>query len=653
MKYEDIKEIGIDIETYSSVDLPKTGVYPYAESDDFEIMLFSYGLNGGPVKLIDLASGETLPGSMVEALQDPKILKTAFNAAFERICLSKYLGLPNGTYLDPAQWDCTMVRGARMGLPLTLEKMGEALGVDKQKLKEGKDLIRYFAKPCSPTKANGGRTRNLPSDAPDKWELYKKYNIRDVETEQQIREIVTKMKVTPSDRKLWILDQHINDRGVLVDVKLAENAVRIHEQNQANLIKEAVEITGISNPNSVSQLKEWLEEETGESVTSLSKKDLPEIKNKIESEKAKRLLDIRTELGKTSVKKYTAMLTAKCADDRVRGITQFYGAARTGRFSGRIVQLQNLPQNHIPDIDLARRLVRDTDLDEVSLYYGNVPGLLSELIRTAFVAKDGCTFHVCDFSAIEARVSAWVAGEQWVLDTFINGGDIYCATASQMFHVPVEKHGQNAELRQKGKISVLALGYGGAVNALKTMGGEKMGLTEEEMADIVRKWRKANSKIAKIWKTVESSMKRTILTGEKTVMQKNITFTKKLGGVSILLPSGREIFYPSPEVRDDGRITFMGQDQRTKKWCRIETFGGRLFENIVQAIARDCLAVIMLRSAKKGIDIVFHVHDEIICECDERHTLQEIEELFAKPLSWADGLPLKGAGYTTRYYLKD
>lgn len=647
-KNDTIYELGIDIETYSSVDLTTSGVYKYAEAEDFTILLFAYSVNGSPVMCADLASGEQLPDKIKNALTDKSVLKTAFNANFERVCLSRYLG----TWLEPDDWDCTMVRAARLGLPLSLAQCGAVLGLEQQKMKEGKALINYFSKPCKATKVNGGRTRNLPEHAPDKWATFKRYCIRDVEVEQAIRRKVERLNVTDTERKAWLLDQRINDRGVLIDLQMAKKASDIDDEYRCKLEEEARRITGLDNPNSPVQLKAWLKAETGIDFPSIDKESVADALPRINSLKAKRILQIRQELGKTSTAKYKAMLTCACKDGRAKGLFQFYGANRSGRFAGRILQLQNLPQNHIPDIDYARNLVKNGSLDDIVLEYGNVPKLLSELIRTALIAKDGCTFHVCDFSAIEARVLAWLAGEDWVLDVFRNNGDIYCATASQMFGVPVEKHGRNAELRQKGKIATLALGYNGGVGALKAMGGDRMGLTDNEMEEIVSKWRLANPRIVRLWKHVDTAT-RAALRGEALPIERGITFEMKWGGMCVTLPSKRQLFYPRMHINANNRFEFEGMDQTKKVWSIQETYGGRLTENLCQSIARDILVETMLRLEKAGFNIVFHVHDEAIIEATPNQKLEDIEEIFSMDIPWAKGLPLKGAGYTTPYYLKD
>lgn len=648
-----MKEIGIDIETYSSNDIVKGGVYKYVEAPDFTILLFAYCVDGGPVQCVDLAQGETIPADIVEALRDPSVIKTAFNATFERVCISKFFGWP---ILDPSQWKCTMVRAARMGLPLSLEQCGEVLRLSEGKMKEGKALIRYFS---IPTKG----VRHLPSDAPDRWELFKAYNIRDVEVEQAILKKVRRLEPAEFDERLYAIDQRINDRGVLIDKQLVDNAARFDSEYKALLFREAQELTGMENPNSTAQIKDYLHRVTGFTVDSLNKKSLDDIEERLQYwPKAQRVLAIRREMGKTSNMKYAAMQECVCEDGRIHGLLQFCGASRTGRWAGRLVQIQNLPQNHLKDLDYARQLVKAGDLDDFMLQYSNPTQVLSELIRTAFVAKEGHTFHVCDFSAIEARVIAWLAGEQWVLDVFREGGDIYCATAGQMFNCEVKKHGPNAELRQKGKIAVLALGYGGGVAALEAMGGTRMGLSQDEMRDIMQKWRRANPRIVNFWATIEKAAIHANKTGEEVTIHRGTVVSYKWGALLITLPSGRTICYPRADVgieRNDGWrgdhpiIEYEGVNQTTKKWERVRTYGGKLTENVVQAIARDILGVIILRAHDAGLNIVFHVHDEIVVEATPQQTLQDVETIFSKPINWCKDLPLKGAGYTTPYYLKD
>ena len=648
-------ELGIDIETYSSNDLTSCGVYKYVEAPDFTILLFAYSIDGEKAQCIDLASGEVLPDWIIAALTDPDVLKTAFNAAFERICLTKYLGLSKP--LDPAQWQCTMVLAARMGLPLSLGQCGEVLHLAEGKMTEGKALIRYFSVPGK----NG--KRHLPADAPDKWQTFKDYNNRDVDVEQAIRKRVRRLQPAAFDELLYIADQEINDRGVMIDQVLVDAAARFDDEYKAELLKQAQKMTGMENPNSPAQIKDWISQVTGFTVASLNKKNLDDLeKQLIYWPKAQQVLAIRREMGKTSNKKYSAMQTCVCKDGRIHGLLQFCGAARTGRWAGRLVQVQNLPQNHLESLDYARYLVKQGDLDEFEMNYGNVTQVLSELIRTAFIAAPGHTFHVCDFSAIEARVIAWLAGEEWVLDVFRSNGDIYCANASRMFKVPVEKHGQNAALRQKGKIATLALGYGGGVSALEAMGGSKLGLTEDEEKEIVKLWRDSNPRIVKMWGIIEKAAISAIKTGKSVTVHRGIQIGRRWGMLTITLPSGRTICYPraviETEYNDGWRgdheiIEYEGLNQTTKKWVSIRTYGGKLTENIVQAVARDILGIVILRAREKGLPVVFHIHDEIIVEATPDQTLDQVEALFSEPIDWCRDLPLKGAGYSTPYYLKD
>jgi len=648
-----MRELGIDIETYSSNDLPSCGVYRYVEAPDFTILLFAYSIDGAPAVCCDFAMGEELPAEIMDALRDPAVIKTAFNAAFERVCISHYFGWP---LMAPEQWKCTMVRAARMGLPLSLGQCGEVLKLADGKMKEGAALIRYFSVPYR------GK-RHLPADAPDKWDVFKRYCIRDVDVEQAILKKVRRLEPAGFDETLYAYDQRINDRGVLLDRQLAENADRFDEEYKAQLFRETQQLTGMENPNSPAQIKEYIAKETGQTIASLNKKELGDLEASLKYwPKAQRVLAIRKEMGKTSNKKYAAMLKCVCNDGRIHGLLQFCGASRTGRWAGRLVQVQNLPQNHLADLDYARQLVKAGDLEDFELNYSNPTQVLSELIRTAFVAKPGCTFHVCDFSAIEARVIAWLAGEQWVLDVFRDGGDIYCATASQMFGVSVAKHGPNAELRQNGKIAVLALGYGGGVAALEAMGGSRMGLSEAEEKDIMLRWREANPHIVSFWSTIETAAVRAIKTGESVTIHRGIEVTYKWGMLLITLPSGRTICYPRASIgieKNDGWrgdheiIEYEGLNQITKKWEKVRTYGGKLTENVVQATARDILGMVIIRAEESGLPIVFHVHDEIIVEADETQTLADVERIFSKPINWCKDLPLKGAGYTTPYYIKD
>lgn len=663
-----MRELAIDIETYSNTDLTTCGVYKYAEDPSFKVLLFAYAIDGGEVQVLDLVESEgRLPDIIKEALIDENVTKTAFNATFERVCLTRHLRdvygyEPRGTmkFLDPSQWRCTMVASAMAGLPLSLGQCGEVLRLSEGKMTEGKALIKKFSCP------NKKGERAMPSDDPEGWETFKAYCKRDVEVEQSIRRKVTLFTQPEWEQKLYTVDQSINDRGVLIDRQLVESADRMNDEYIAELMEKAKTLTGLENPNSPTQLKQWLADNAHLSVASLNKKSIEDVENAVgKYSVAYKVLQLRREMGKTSNKKYGAMLNCVCEDGRIHGLLQYYGAARTGRWAGRLVQVQNLPQNHLKDIDTARALAKDGDLDEFGCNYSNVTQTLSELIRTSFVAPEGKTFHVCDFSAIEARVIAWVAGEQWVLNVFKDNGDIYCETASQMFKVPVEKHGRNAELRQKGKIAVLGLGYGGGVGALKTMGGDRMGLTEREMREIVDKWRNANPNIVRLWSNVERGARRTILTGQDTRINRDITFRKEFVCLTVELPSRRKLVYPRVKVdtvvktfggeegRESEAIVFEGIDQTTKKWGKVETYGGKMTENIVQAIARDILAMIMFRATAKDFEIVFHVHDEIIVEADGSVSLNDVEGIFSEELEWAKGLPLKGAGYTTPYYLKD
>lgn len=652
---EPIKVLEIDIETYSSADIASSGVYKYAESDDFTILLFAYACDDKPVQIIDFASGETLPERIFQALTDPRILKTAFNAAFERICISRFYGID----LPIEQWECTMVRSAMLGLPLSLSQVGKVLNLEDQKMTEGKALIKYFSCPCKATKVNGGRTRNLPEHAPDKWATFKQYCIRDVEVERAIRNKTKGFIIPESEKELYVIDQRINDRGVMLDLDLVRHSIRMDTLYKGRLNAEAAELSGLDNPNSVAQLKTWLEKETGNEISTLSKKDIPELLKAVDSSLVERMLRIRQEMAKTSTKKYEAMEKAVCSDNRVRGLLQFYGANRTGRWAGRLVQVQNLPQNHIDDLDYARQLVKEGDLDMVEMMFGNVPDTLSQLIRTAFIAKPGYTFLVCDFSAIEARVIAWLAREQWRLEVFRTHGKIYEASAAMMFHVPVEEITKTDPRRQKGKIAELALGYQGGVGAMKTMGGEAMGLSETEMQEIVTNWRKANPAIVSLWTKVQETAIRCIETKGPSTIGHGIDFCMRFGALLIQLPSGRCLSYPRPYIGENRfgsqSICYEGLSQTTKQWGKQETYGGKLVENIVQAIARDCLAVTITRLEKKGYPIVFHVHDEVIIEArtDGSQTLEKVERIFKEPIPWAEDLLLRGAGYVTDYYLKD
>ena len=642
--------LGIDIETYSEVDLPKCGVYAYAEHPSFEILLFAYAFDDEETQVVDLKGGERLPPRVLDALTDPAITKTAFNAAFERTCIGRCLG----KRLDAAQWQCTAVQSAMLALPLSLEGVGEVLGIERKKLKEGGDLVRYFSLPCKPTKANGQRTRNLPEHAPEKWQRFKEYCVRDVEAEREIRAKLQGYPIPAKEQELYRLDQEINDRGIMVDPVLVARAIECDEQYREKTTKRAYELTGLANPNSPAQLKEWLEGQ-GTEVDTLDKKAVRALLPDAEGDVLE-VLKLRLLMAKTSVKKYEAIRRSVCADGRVHGLLQFYGANRTGRWAGRLVQVQNLPQNHLPDLALARDLVKAGRYEDIEALYESTPNVLSELIRTAFVPRLGCRFIVADFSAIEARVIAWLAGEQWRLEVFEGGGDIYCASASKMFHVPVEKHGQNSHLRQKGKIAELALGYGGAVGALTAMGALDMGLAEEELPPLVRQWREANPHIIRLWAQVENAAM-TAVREKARVRLGRLTFHCRSGMLFITLPSGRKLCYVKPRIQTnrfggDG-LTYEGVGEG-KKWTRIETFGGKLTENIVQATARDLLAEAMLRLRDAGLEIVMHVHDEAVLEVPIGHSgVEEVCALMAEAPAWADGLPLRADGYECRFYQKD
>lgn len=646
-----MNNITLDIESFSSVDISKSGVYRYAESPDFEILLFACSVDGKPVQVFDLACGEKVPDEILKALSDEKVIKHSFNASFERICLSRYLGLPPGTYLSPDGWHCDMVWAATLGLPQSLEGVGAVLGLEKQKLSEGKELIRYFCKPCAPTQSNGGRTRNLPHNAPNKWETFKSYNRRDVETEMEIQHRLSRYPVSDFIWEEYIIDQQINDRGVLVDMELVRQAIYMDARSREELITAMKEFTALENPNSVQQMKEWLAE-NGLMTESLDKKAVAELMKSAPPELC-RVLSLRQQLAKSAVKKYQAMQNAVCADNRARGLFRFYGANRTGRFSSKIVQLQNLARNSMSDLDEARALVRSGDYESVSMLYEDVPDTLSQLVRTAFIPPKGKLFYVADFSAIEARVIAWLAGEKWRSDVFRKGGDIYCASASQMFKVPVEKHGVNGHLRQKGKIAELALGYGGGVGALKAMGAIEMGLKEEELQPLVTAWRNANPNIVKFWWAVDNAVMGAV-SERTTTTTHGLTFSFKSGMLFITLPSGRKLAYVKPRI---GMNQFGGESVTyegigaTKKWERIESYGPKFVENIVQAIARDILCYAM--QTLRHCSIVMHIHDEVVIEADPRMSLDAVCELMGRTPPWANELILQAAGYVTEFYKKD
>lgn len=646
-----MKTLSIDIETYSSVNLAKSGVYRYVESPDFEILLFGFSVDGGEVQVVDFASGEKLPGEIIESLADETVIKWAFNANFERVCLSRFLGLPTGEYIDPVSWKCSMVWAATMGLPLSLEGVGSVLKLDKQKLTEGKDLIKFFCQPCAPTKSNGQRTRNYPYHAPDKWSEFKKYNARDVETEMSIQEKLAKFPVPDSLWDEYHLDQEINDRGVALDMTLVQEAIAIDGRSRSELTTAMKHLTELENPNSVQQMKLWLAD-NGMETDTLGKKVVVELLKTAPPDLAD-VLSLRQQLAKSSVRKYQAMKNAVCTDGRARGMFQFFGANRTGRWAGRLIQMQNLPQNHLEDLAEARALVRSGDFDALEMLYEDVPDTLSQLIRTAFVPRSGTKFIVSDFSAIEARVIAWLAGEQWRQDVFAKGGDIYCASASQMFKVPVEKHGINGHLRQKGKIAELALGYGGSVGALKAMGALDMGLDEDELPPLVDAWRQANPHIVKFWWDVDKAAMEAVRY-KRTNSTHGITFSCQSGMLFITLPSGRRLVYVKPRIGENkfgGQcITYEGVGA-TKKWERLDSYGPKFVENIVQATARDILCGAM--QTLRHCSIVMHVHDEIVIEADPRMSLKAVCEQMGRTPSWAKGLLLRADGYETDFYKKD
>ena len=646
-----MKTLSIDIETYSDVPLPKTGVYRYCESPDFEILLFGYSVDSGPVQVVDLACGEKIPEKIVAALEDETIIKWAFNASFERVCLSRFLGYPTGEYLDPESWRCSMIWAATMGLPLSLEGVGAVLGLEKQKLTEGKDLIKYFCQPCIATKSNGGRTRNRPFHAPEKWEAFKRYNIRDVETEMGIQHKLRKFPVPESVWEEYHIDQEINDRGVRLDMELVQQAIAMDARSREELTAAIKGITKLENPNSVLQMKRWLSD-NGVETDSLDKKAITELL-KNAPDKLASVLILRQQLAKSSVRKYQAMEKTVCADGRARGMFQFYGANRTGRFSGLNIQLQNLPQNHLPDLADARALVRSGDFDAVSLLYEDVPDTLSQLIRTAFIPREGTQFLVADFSAIEARVIAWFAGEEWRQKVFAKGGDIYCASASQMFKVPVEKHGINGHLRQKGKIAELALGYGGSVGALKAMGAIDMGLTEDELPTLVDAWRQSNPRIVQFWWAVDHAVTEAVKY-KHTTTEYGLTFSCRSGMLFITLPSGRNLAYAKPKLGTNKFggtcITYEGIGP-TKKWERLYSYGPKFVENIVQATSRDILLYAM--RTLRNCSIVMHIHDEVVIEADPRMSLDAVCEQMGRTPPWAKGLLLRADGYATPFYKKD
>jgi len=656
-----MRTLNIDIETFSSVDIGKSGAYKYAMSDDFQILLFAYSIDSQDVKIIDLAQGEAIPQEVLDLLKDETCIKYAYNAVFEWWCLNRA-----GIETPLEQWQCTMVHGLYCGYTAGLAAIGNAMGLpqDKKKLTTGSALIRYFCIPCNPTKSNGNRTRNLPHHAPEKWELFKEYCIQDVVTEMEIGRRLSAFPVPDREWELWVLDTFMNAYGVKVDSKLVNGALFIDAVSRANLLEEAKKITKLDNPNSSKQLLEWLEE-AGEEAENLQKATVGKMVDTLEAGEVKRVLEIRQELSKTSVKKYKAMDEAKCKDERIRGLLQFYGANRTGRYAGRLVQVQNLPRNYIETLDVARDIIKKGDGELLELIYGNIPDTLSQLIRTAFIPSEGNHFVVSDFSAIEARVIAWLAGEEWRMEVFKTHGKIYEASASQMFGVPINtiaKGEENYHLRAKGKVAELALGYQGSVGALTAMGAADMGLTDEEMKDIVDRWRKSSKRIVELWYALENAAVEVLETGEPQTIKcvklaREYDFIYGQDFFTIALPSGRKLFYPKPFLKENQfgqmQMHYMGINQTTKKWEVIPTYGGKLTENIVQAIARDCLTETLLRIKAKGWPIVFHVHDEVILDVPMSVELDEVIKTMTEEISWAKGLILNAAGFTGSYYMKD
>lgn len=641
--------LAIDIETYSDVSLPDCGVHRYAASEQFEILLFAYSLNDEPTRIIDLASGEKMPDEIMKLLTDDSVVKTAYNAAFERNCINRFFGLS----LKPEGWRCTLVQASMLSLPLSLEGVGEALNLDKKKMSEGKDLIRYFCMPCKPTKANGGRTRNLPSDAPEKWELFKTYCIRDVDVEKQIRNKLAKFPIPDREQKLYCMDQRINDRGIMVDQELIGHAVACDLLYKETVTKKAYEISGLENPNSVSQLKDWLNEK-GIEVDSLAKAAVEELVENTQGDVAE-MMKLRLAMSKTSVKKYEAMERSVCPDGRVHGLLQFYGANRTGRWAGRLVQIHNLPQNHMEDLELARSLVKEGRYDLVELLYDSTPDVLSELIRTAFVARPGCRFIVSDFSAIEARVMGYLAGEGWVMEEFRGAGKIYEQTASKMFHIPIEEITKGSPYRARGKVASLACQYGGAEGALISMGALNF-VEEEELKGLVQSWRTANPHIVNYWYEIDGAVKAAVKERKMTKVGM-VTVYYQSGMLKIALPSGRVLSYVRPRMTvnrfGSESVSYEGIGTN-RKWTRIESYGAKFCENIVQATARDVLAEAMLRLEKKGFDIVCHIHDEVVLEVPEgSSSVEEVNEIMAVCPDWCEGLPLKAAGFESPFYKKD
>lgn len=644
-----MKQISIDIETYSSTNLNQTGVYRYADSDDFELLLFGYATDFGPVKVVDLTQGEKIPQQIVEALDDPNIIKSAFNAQFERVCLSRFVG----HHLKPVGWHCSRVWSATLGLPLSLRDVGTVLGLPRQKITAGKELVRYFCTPCKPTKSNQNRTRNFPYHAPDKWQQFKQYNQRDVEVEMEITQKLSRFPVPQNEWENYWMDQDINDRGIRIDQQLVNNAIKCQEEFHDQYLQTSQQLTGLVNPNSPLQLKDWLNQQ-GVNTDSLSKATVAQLLQTTTGT-VHQVLELRQLLSKSSVKKYQAMQKAMCQDGRVHGLLQFYGANRTGRWAGRLVQVQNLPRNSMPDLEEARELVKQGNTTALAMLYDSVPDVLSQLIRTAFIPSKGHHFYVADFSAVEARVIAWLSGEQWRQKAFAKNEDIYCASASQMFGVPVVKHGINSKLRQKGKIAELALGYGGSIGALKAMGATKLGLTEDELPPLVQMWRSASPKIVQFWWDVDKAAKECIKT-HLPQSTHGMKFVYRSGCLFLRLRSGRRLCYPQPKIGINSfgseSITFMGINT-VKKWDRIETYGAKLVENIVQATSRDLLAEAMRRLEATDNPIVMHIHDEAVIDAPADRSLEKIVKIMTEVPAWADGLILNAAGFVSDFYKKD
>lgn len=653
-----MRTLAIDIETFSSVDLTKCGVYPYSQSEDFEVLLLAYAFDDEEVQVVDLASGEAIPEEVMATLTDSVVIKIAYNAQFERTCLKAHLGID----MPPEQWRCSQAHALTMGLPGHLDAVAKVMGLKEQKMKEGKALIRYFSMPCRATKANGGRRRNLPHHDMERWELFKSYCKKDVEVEREIRRKLAPFPMIDKEQKLWELDQRINDRGIKLDKVLVEHAIKCDEQYQEKLTKEATDLTGLDNPNSPAQLKCWLKDIHGVEVESLAKDAVAELLEETDIADVKHLLELRKEMSKTSVRKYEAMARAMRKDERAGGLLQYYGANRTGRWAGRLIQIQNLPRNSMEDLNLARELLRAGDYETLELLFDSVPDTLSQLIRTAFIPSEGCRLIISDFSAIEARVIAWLANEAWVIETFKGHGKIYEMTASRMFGVPLEKIAKGKpeyELRAKGKIATLACGYQGSVGALKAMGAEKMGLSEGELRHIVDAWRRANPNIVKFWYSVEDAAIRAVKGRTHVTMQHGLKLYYKSGMLFIQLPSGRNLVYVKPRIEIDDRfnkekLTYEGMEQTTRRWGRIDTYGGRLVENIVQGVARDCLAEAMVRLDERGYKIVAHIHDEVVLDVPKgESSVEEINHIMAEPIPWAKGLPMNADGFETAYYMKD